>query len=117
MEAYIAGDSAAGDAKMKATVPLYNEALSGCGRLANLIGKWAQKTDDMMERKDWPQISKDIYKENKDLIDRDIGLELREWEQGVFYNSGMFAGQIGKVYLDNLPQVPEVPAEFFAGWL
>ena len=103
MEAYIVGDHSAGDAKMTATVPLYKEALSGCGRLETLIGNWAQKIDEMKERKDWPQISKQIYKANKDLIDRDTGLELREWEQGVFFNSGMFAGQRGKVFLDNIP--------------
>ena len=29
---------------------------------------------------------------NKDVIDRDIGLELSQWTDGVFFNSGMFAG-------------------------
>ena len=116
MEAYIAGNHAEGDAKMTATVPLYKEALSGCGRLATLIGKWAQRIDEMKERQDWQQILKEIYNANKDLIDRDTDLELKEWEQKDFFNSGMFAGQRGKVFLDNLPQEPKVPADFYAGW-
>ena len=116
MEKYIAGDLAAGDAKMKATVPLYKDALSGCGRLATEIGNWAERIDEIKESQDWQPFLKEIYKANKDQIDRDTDLELREWEQGVFFNSGMFAGQRGKVFLDNLPQVPKVPAEFFAGW-
>ena len=103
MEAYIAGNHADGDAKMTATVPLYKEALSGCGRLETHIGKWAQRIDEMKAREDWPQLLKEIYQANKDVIDRDTGLELREWEQGVFFNSGMFAGQRGKVFLDNIP--------------
>ena len=103
MEAYIAGNHADGDAKMTATVPLYKEALSGCGRVEKLIEKWAQRIDEMKAREDWPQLLKEIYQANKDEIDRDTGLELREWEQGVFFNSGMFAGQRGKVFLDNIP--------------
>ena len=57
MEAYIAGNHSEGDAKMAATVPLYKEALSGCGRISNLIANWAQKIDEMKERQDWRQIS------------------------------------------------------------
>ena len=79
MEAYIAGNHTEYAAKMAATVPLYKEALSGCGRVADLIGNWTQKIDEMKERQDWPQILKDIYKANKDEIDRDTGLELNEW--------------------------------------
>ena len=41
---------------------------------------------------DWDQISKKIYESNKDVIDRDVSLELKQWEEGVFFNSGMFAG-------------------------
>ena len=45
-----------------------------------------------------------IYSNNEDLIDRDNQLVIREWDQGVFFNSGMFTGQIQKVYLDNAPK-------------
>jgi hypothetical protein len=31
MEAYIAGDTASGDAEIAKTKPLYKKALSGCG--------------------------------------------------------------------------------------
>jgi hypothetical protein len=78
----------------------------------------------MMDRSDWPQISKEIYEANKDLIDRDVDLEFREWKEGVFFNSGMFAGQLSKVFLANIPtdelsydfEDKYVPAQFFAGW-
>ena len=66
--------------------------------------------DDLQERKDWPEIAKKIYETNKAIIDRDVDLEVREWQQGVFFNSGMFAGQIGKVFLDNAP-ASQLPPE------
>ena len=124
MEAYIAGDTTSGDAKISETKPLYEKALAGCGDIAVHMGEWAQKTDDMMERSDWQQISQEIYQANKDLIDRDVDLELREWQEGVFFNSGMFAGQISQVFLSNLPadelsydfKDKYVPAQFYAGW-
>jgi hypothetical protein len=57
-----------------------------------------------MARPDWSQVMTTIYNNNEDLIDRDNQLVIREWNQGVFFNSGMFTGQIEKVYLDNAPK-------------
>ena len=103
MEAYIDGDKATGDAKISETKPLYKKALSGCGRLADHMSEWAQKTDDLMKIADWQKIAMKIYEDNKVVIDRDVKDELLEWEEGVFFNSGMFAGQIEKIFLDNVP--------------
>ena len=61
MEAYIGGDKATGDAKMGETKPLYKKALSGCGNLADHMGEWAQKVDDLAKIADWPTTSKKIY--------------------------------------------------------
>ena len=79
MEAYIAGDSETADAKIRETKPLYVKALSGCGKLAESIGNWAKRTDDMMSRSDWTTFSKHVYEAHRDTIDRDGDLELREW--------------------------------------
>ena len=67
------------------------------------MGEIAKRFDDIQARSDWAQLSKDIYQANKDVIDRDVSLELSQWSEGVFFNSGMFAGQVGKVFLDNAP--------------
>ena len=48
--------------------------------------------DDLQERKDWPEIAKQIYETNKAVIERDVDLEIREWKEGVYFNAGMFAG-------------------------
>ena len=66
----------------------------------------------MPTRSDWDKVSKKIYNDNKAVIDRDIDLELREWAQGVFFNSGMFLGDVEKIFLDNVPQEPSVYVRF-----
>ena len=53
MEAYIAGDTMAGDAKIEETKPLFEKALAGCGKLTEGIGEWVKKIDAMMARSDW----------------------------------------------------------------
>ena len=66
--------------------------MSGCGDIAEKMGKISQKFDKITQSSDWDEVSKKIYLANKDVIDRDVSLELREWTNGVFFNSGMFAG-------------------------
>ena len=83
--------------------PLFNAAFADCGQLKDQMDAWSKKFDDLTKRDDWVIISQLIYEENKDVIDRDMDLELREWKQGVYFNSGMFAGQLIKVFLDNAP--------------
>ena len=102
-EEYAAGKKMAGDAYLAKTKPLYKRALSDCGNLGDHMHEWSQKMDDLQERKDWPEIAKKIYETNKAIIDRDVDLEVREWQQGVYFNSGMFAGQVAKLFLDNAP--------------
>ena len=127
MEAYIAGDKATGDAKIADTKPLYKKALADCGKVAEHMGEWAQKLDDLAKIADWDKVSMQIYKANKNIIDGEIKDELLEWSEGVFFDSGMFAGRLGKIFIDNAPQPqrtfmsdttkdPTAPAQYIAGW-
>ena len=126
---YIAGNKMAGDAYLARTKPLYRRALRDCGNISDHIHEWTEKLDDLQERDDWPKVAKQIYEANKAVIDRDIDLEIKQWKEGVYFNSGMFAGQVGKVFLDNAPQSETsrsfmsdttrdttAPAQFAAGW-
>ena len=100
MEAYISGDSQTGDKKMKESKALWDTAMAGCGEIAKKMGEISDKFDEIQKRSDWDTFSKKIYETNKDVIDRDVSLELKQWEEGIFFNSGMFAGQIEKFFLD-----------------
>lgn len=68
----------------------------------------------MTSRDDWADLAQKIYTDNKDVIDRNVDLELREWTQGVYFNSGMFAGQVEKVFLDARPQPEPTPSTQFS---
>ena len=76
MEAYIAGDQKIGDEMMEETKALYATAMAGCGQIAESMGAIAKRFDDIQARSDWAQLSKEIYQANKDVIDRDVSLEL-----------------------------------------
>lgn len=115
MEAYIAGNQDLGDDKLKATKALYKTALSTCTDVTGKMQDVMEKAEALVSRDDWAQLAKQIYDDNKTLIDRDVDLELREWQQGVFFNSGMFAGYIEKVFLDARPEPEqETPATFYS---
>ena len=89
---------------MKETKTLYETAMAGCGQIAEVIRGIAKKFDDIQARQDWDKLSKEIYQANQDVIDRDVNLEFSQWSEGVFFNSGMFAGQIEKIFLDAVPE-------------
>ena len=83
--------------------------------------------DALKARSDWPSISMGIYMKNKDALQQDEILSVKEWEQGVFFNSGMYVGDVEKIFLDNAPQSwrtfmsdttrdPTAPAQYMAGW-
>ena len=77
--------------------------MAGCGGIAEELREISEKFDEIQQRSDWDQISEKIYESNKDVIDRDVRWELEGWEEGAFFNSGNFAGQIEKIFLDNVP--------------
>ena len=108
MEAYIAGDSKTGDKKMKDSKKLWDTAMAGCGQIAVAMGDVSKKFEDMQAQSDWDKVSKEIYQANKAVIDRDVDFELKTWSEGVWFNSGMFAGQIEKIFLDQMPEEEEL---------
>ena len=69
MDAYIGGDYPTGDAKIIETYPLYEQALSGCGNLGQIMNYWIQKISDLTSRSDWPPSWQKIYAQHKDDID------------------------------------------------
>ena len=78
--------------------------MAGCGQIAEAMGVIAKRLDDMKASKDWPNLSQEIYEANKDVIVRDNNLVFSQWTDGVFFNSGMFAGQLQKIFLDEVPE-------------
>ena len=128
MEDFAAGDHKEGDKLISATKPLFEAAVAGCDKdLLDKMYAIHNRYDALKARSDWPSISMDIYMKNKDVLQRDEILSVKEWTEGVFFNSGMYVGQVEKIFLDNAPQSwrtfmsdttrdPTAPAQYMAGW-
>ena len=47
----------------------------------------------------------EIYEDNTEFIDSANDEMLREWTNGVPFNSGMFAGVLDRIILDGVPSM------------
>ena len=109
MDAFIAGDNRGGLTKYNEAKPLFMESFSSCKEFGRQ--HWVNNIKHMEDRVDWPQLREAIYQENKFAIDLNVDLELREWAQGEYFNSGMFVGRVFKIFYDNIPSYGTSSAE------
>ena len=103
MEAYIAGDTHTGDQKMDDTKDLYGTTMASCDRVTSEMEQLEKQWSDLTSRSDWDTLSQQIYLANKAEVDTDVGFEFREWTLGVYFNSGMFAAYVEKIFLSAAP--------------
>ena len=55
--------------------------------------------------------------ESGEAIDKDYDEMVKQWAQGLSYDSGMYFGQMEKTWYDTIEKFPKyVPAEFAHGW-
>ena len=89
------------------------------------MNQWARRVKDRKARSDWEQFAEQVYKDNKREVERNIDLEIREWKQDQFFNSGLFLGQLEKIFLDaqesglelvDLQKDQAAPQFFIEGW-
>jgi len=56
---------------------------------------------EMVKDKKWHKKAHKIYENNKEVIDQANEFQFKTWWEGVPFDSGMFAGRIDAIYLDN----------------
>merc|ERR1712151_11605 len=115
MADYKAGKASDGDAKFDDAEQNYNEAFSKCdAEYTTPLAQWGQKVKDMKSADNWDTVSQKIYDDNKDKVDADVGYMNNSWDRGVFYDAGLFAGRIDRLFLDNWPseQLAQILALF-----
>ena len=61
------------------------------------------KAQELLKMTDWKDFARNIYEENTKFIDNASDEMLREWANGVHFNSGMFAGELDRIILDGIP--------------
>ena len=114
--------------KMNKATRLMAKALKSCHRLDyHMFEKQADILDEVSDRLDIDEeFMKHVFSEYGDELMRDAQLWMREWKQGVPFNSGMFFGQFEKIFVDANEEYPlalegsqrdsTAPAQFTAGW-
>ena len=55
---------------------------------------------------DFVELREKVLAESSAILDRDIALIKREWNQEVPFNSGMFMGEMAKIWVDASEKYP-----------
>ena len=96
------GDFAAATKKMSDAQKLYKKDLASCdAKVTDVLDSWQKKMEDLVARPDYVAFQAKVYKAHKKEIDDNFHNELKWWDAGVFFNSGMFAGRNDKIFLDS----------------
>ena len=83
---------------------MFETALAGCDKkITDPIVEWGNKIQDLTKRSDWDTESKKIYDDNKEKIDEDFGYEYKAWDNGVYFDAGMFSGRVDNIFIKNYP--------------
>jgi hypothetical protein len=126
MKAFENNDTDTGYKKLDDAKQYYDDAFTKCDKkITDPLSQWTAKRDALAQIKDWDKISAQIYENNKEIIDDNVGYEFNSWDRGVFFDSGMFGGRNDLIFIQQAPaqqladdaQNPEAPAQFIAGWL
>jgi len=104
MADFKAGNFSDGDAKLDTAGQFYDAAFANCdSSVTDALSQWADKVKEMKSADNWDDVSEQIYTDNKAKVDADSGYMFNSWDRGVFFDSGLFAGRIDKLFLDNVP--------------
>ena len=110
MDAFGKGDMAAGNKAWADASDRFPTAFADCPATVNdPLNDWGNQIEELSERKDWVKIETKIYKDNKAEIDQNTAFEFKTWKEGVYFNTGMFAGRTDKIMLDNAPKETDPP--------
>lgn len=110
-ENYFAGNEQLGDAMMHCTRPLYEKALGKCDKSADVLTKLDQYYVKWESQPNADELKKKAYEANKDWCDKEFGFIQKTWTEGVFFDTGMFSGQV-QAMLEGKPDLGLVDTTF-----
>ena len=73
-------------------------AMSGCDQTNGLFLDVKEYYEDLAENPNADEIIRENYEKNKVTIQRDKAFVTREWNYGVYFNSGFFVGESQGLY-------------------
>ena len=98
-EAYLVGDDAKGNKHMQRAEPFWRLSMVTCFKTNKYFNKIDHEKDAFLAREDFSDVVQDNYTKNKDYIDSQWSQALKTWEEGVYFNSGMFYARTFKALI------------------
>lgn len=92
MADYAKGDNDSAEKEWEKASPLYETAMADCADVADDFAALKKFEDDFLAQADAKDQIEANMKKYKAEIEKNGGLEISEWQKGVYFNSGMFAG-------------------------
>ena len=83
-----------GNKAIRDTEPYYRDSMAACDETNAFFEAMAETAHDFFDTDGWEDIVEANYNKNKDLIDMQWGYGMTSWNQGVYFNAGMFYGRV-----------------------
>ena len=101
---YNGGDIDSGNNLIGSSRQLMQNGDAGCDQdVQDTVSAAFSDSFTFTDRDDWEDISSDNYDANQDYVDQQWAYCLKTWNEGVYFNAGMFYGRVYNV----LSVVPE----------
>ena len=68
--------------------------MAACTETNAFFEAMADRAHDFFDQDGWEDIVEANYNKNKDVIDMQWGHGVTSWNQGVYFNAGMFYGRV-----------------------
>ena len=92
------GDTSSATAKMTCSLPAFYDAMEACDKTNPAFRTAETFYADFNAQDDAESVRAANYEKNGLTIDRDLGYMATTWDQGVFFNTGFFAGEALGLY-------------------
>ena len=111
MNQYVKGNKDKGDEAWEKAIELYKPALENCDlhSIQEPLNTYRNRMSEMVADPKWHKKEHRIYENNREVIDQSNVNQFKTWWEGVPFDSGMFAGRIDAIFLDNYTPSKEVP--------
>ena len=96
--AYNAGDNQSGNSMIGASRQLMQNGDNKCDQdIQDIVTDAFSDTFDFTDRDDWEDVSSDNYDDSQEYVDSQWAQCLKTWNEGVYFNAGMFYGRVYNV--------------------
>ena len=75
---------------MKQSVEDWRDSMEDCDQTNEYFESLVDQVADFLDTDNWSDVVKQNYEENKAYVDNQWAQCLKTWNEGVYFNSGMF---------------------------